>query len=714
MTTPASAHPPSSWSGDPERDFVIYQLIEMARHVLDEYFSDDERVAEYQAPGRRTKGRKQKAASSKPEALERWHGAADSTLVLLAHRDKMRFSVKVEGEHFKAEVALTYDPGSGELLAATVAEFEGDTSSVLAVAISLMDELSDPDLDENDLEDLLLSKIASRFPAANSQGATGPAAATAQDTKQVDQLARGLASGLARDKRLALDALDQAYLEANPQSLWPILDGLVAACQDAAHRDENLIAAYQWLLANQLELIRYRTERGWTWADKMLDEYQDRISAIAKSDHLSPGDLFSLAAALTDAKIPVDPKVSEAFFRVDPGTVRAEPSPELLRAEVQPLIDQLGEAPDPFVVIESLSETAGFMPAEFRAFLAHEFALSPYPVLRDAVPLMLLDSEAVVRRATAALLEQTAAADTLSPAALRRTIILRNWIPEDDRAGVDRAIRKARTKGVICAQWNAPPKLSILALPIDGSGAYGLILTTKPGKTGLFGGVLLKQNFGLRDIWCDRDKPRHEIGQAIEGLLEDTAAIEVERHYLDVALQHHLAIGLSNGRLPTPALLAIAESVGGVEWRASRLDIDAEIARVYSELDPAEIAPADIAASLKRSGEWLHQESFAESWFENDAEVSAMIDEMSGQDDDAITGAVLSDLLEKRRGVWTERFLLMALWARAAKSKNEGRYWRDFLILAHELSAGRPLEDVPIMAAIAQRTVSAALSGTPF
>jgi len=65
-------------------------------------------------------------------------------------------------------------------------------------------------------------------------------------------------------------------------------------------------------------------------ADKMLDEYQDRISEIAKSDHLSPGDRFSLAVALTDAKIPVDPKVGEAFFRVDPGTVRAEPSPELL------------------------------------------------------------------------------------------------------------------------------------------------------------------------------------------------------------------------------------------------------------------------------------------------------------------------------------------------------------------------------------------------
>jgi len=59
---------------------------------------------------------------------------------------------------------------------------------------------------------------------------------------------------------------------------------------------------------------------------------------------------------------------------------------------------------------------------------------------------MLLDSEAVVRRATAAVLEQTAAADTLS-----RPLCAEHHSaqldPEDDRAGVDRAIRKAWTKG---------------------------------------------------------------------------------------------------------------------------------------------------------------------------------------------------------------------------------------------------------------------------
>jgi len=59
-----------------------------------------------------------------------------------------------------------------------------------------MDELSDPDLDENDLEDLLLSESRPGFPASNSQGATGPAAATAQDAKQDSISLHGSASGL--------------------------------------------------------------------------------------------------------------------------------------------------------------------------------------------------------------------------------------------------------------------------------------------------------------------------------------------------------------------------------------------------------------------------------------------------------------------------------------------------------------------------------------
>jgi hypothetical protein len=161
-------------------------------------------------------------------------------------------------------------------------------------------------------------------------------------------------------------------------------------------------------------------------------------------------------------------------------------------------------------------------------------------------------------------------------------------------------------------------------------------------------------------------------------------------------------------------LLAIAEAVGGVEWRGNKLNIDTEIIRLTSELAPAEISPAEVAASLKRSGQWLAQERFAESWFEGDAEVASVVAGNPSRKADAAAKAIFETILEKRRGLWTERFLLMALWAHAAKAKKEGKYWRDFLILARELSSDRPLSEIPIMAAIAHRTVAMARSGVPF
>ena len=64
-------------------------------------------------------------------------------------------------------------------------------------------------------------------------------------------------------------------------------------------------------------------------------------------------------------------------------------------------------------------------------------------------------------------------------------------------------------------------------------------------------------------------------------------------------------------------------------------------------------------------------------------------------DFDGAVRAILNDPLEKHRAVWAEQLLLLAWWARAAKSKKQSRYWQDFLILARELTAGRPLAEIP-------------------
>ena len=43
-----------------------------------------------------------------------------------------------------------------------------------------------------------------------------------------------------------------------------------------------------------------------------------------------------------------------------------------------------------------------------------------------------------------------------------------------------------------------------------------LALTTPAGRTSLFVGLLLKQDFGIRDSWCDGSLPRHKINRTLK------------------------------------------------------------------------------------------------------------------------------------------------------------------------------------------------------
>ena len=71
-------------------------------------------------------------------------------------------------------------------------------------------------------------------------------------------------------------------------------------------------------------------------------------------------------------------------------------------------------------------------------------------------------------------------------------------------------------KGVTFAQWAEAPALAINCSMVDGSGAQSLLLTTPAGRTSLFVGLLLKQDFGIRDSWCDGSLPRHKINRTLK------------------------------------------------------------------------------------------------------------------------------------------------------------------------------------------------------
>ena len=531
---------------------------------------------------------------------------------------------------------------------------------------------------------------------------------TPQDARRVKSLTRAAAAAMRRDGSPALDAADQSWLEGRPQTLLPLLDTAVAASK-AKRRDEALVTACRWLLANQLELIRYKLERDHDWAGVLLTAYQARLINIGRALSLGNQDWFALVNLLNVAKVPIQPEMAEALART---ALDATPSGETLPpheipAEVSRLVDELGRSvKDPFRVVEGLAEIGMLMPLELRAYLTQELGLSPHAVLREAVPLLLLDPAPAVRQAAAAVLEQIAAPQTFSPVMLRRTLLLRNWIPEGERAAIDRVVRKARVKGVECAQWPPAPALAVESTVVDGSGAQNLILTTTGGHDGLFAGILLKQGFGVRDAWCDLSVPRREIARALKESRGEMSRRATGRDHLDTVVQHHIAQGLMSGHLPLLPMIEIAEAIGAADWKDRGIDMTAEIEHLLGGTPAAVTDPAQTTASLRRSGAWIERDPAVKSWFEDGADVRQLVDSRPRLKPDVALRRMLDDVLPARREAWAERLVLLALWLRdGTQGAERTEVWRDCVVLAHELRTGRPLAELPAMVAIAERSL---------
>ena len=112
----------------------------------------------------------------------------------------------------------------------------------------------------------------------------------------------------------------------------------------------------------------------------------------------------------------------------------------------------------------------------------------------------------------------------------------------------------------------------------------------------------------------------------------------------------------------------------------------------------------DVERTLEASADWLETTDFAESWVERDAEVDeVMRSQGASLSEAAKIQLILDRILDARRANWTERFLWMALLARS--QADQGGPWQEFFVLARELDQGRALAEIPIMSAIAEKTL---------
>ena len=275
-----------------------------------------------------------------------------------------------------------------------------------------------------------------------------------------------LAAGLEPLHSIGRVELDQ-YFESSPRDIFVAFDGVARHMPPGGH-DETLALGYLFLLQQLLERLRYRTDRGYADAARLIADFQADVAAGVEAGQIDGHMLAYVGGALHQSKISASPELAKASARQHVNDREGGPLPDDVHTALAGLLEACGD--DPFGLVGSLVEFGHDMPAENRGALAAGLALCGASATRGAAVLLLLDPDRVVRRAVAGALATVAC--SLSPTEVRRLVAMRNWRPENERAEVDGIVRKARAAGVDCAQWEAGSTETILATKRGSNGEF--------------------------------------------------------------------------------------------------------------------------------------------------------------------------------------------------------------------------------------------------
>ncbi len=508
----------------------------------------------------------------------------------------------------------------------------------------------------------------------------------------------------------------QATLEAKQVLAFPLLRLLLTryAPDGRQQTPPPDYAVCLGLLEETLTQIRYSVERNRPTAVAMAEQLQKEIAAEVFRPEVDVRVQQDLIMALHGSKLELHPSIREKAVDVAGYYARfsaGKGAPDLdglftrLVREIKPM--------NAFDLLDPVLAEMAVMPTDGQVVLAAGMLASSQPMFHDLAVLMLLHPEPLVRTRLPELYRAPACLGNLSPVGLRRLIGLRNWLPVEERPGIDALIKAARVVGVTVAPLPSTEPIGVHASPFDGSGTQAVWMAVKDRKRYRIESLLVRQAYGVREAFSQPDLTKRELEGISQQMRDGTRTIPVDGDYLRRMTGHFIAVGQSRGAPPPPQLLSTNEWAGGGYWTPEPVSPADEIERLGPAFRASVIAEREQGV-LAASKHWPESQGFAASWFEDDARIEALLRAQIGDPDRWLAclpqaaNAILSGLLEPKRDVWIERLLWMALLSAACQHDRPPMPWPAFVVIAKALQRGTPLAEVPLMQAVAERSVQSA------
>lgn len=479
--------------------------------------------------------------------------------------------------------------------------------------------------------------------------------------------------------------------------------------------EEELLDATLRLLADVFEILRVELERRRPAAVQRLELWQSALARHVYAEGVEPHLGAMVTQVLLNTRTEILPVLHEANSRRMLSGLEAEPN--FTADPEKAMLDLLGEleaegAGNPHELLDAVLQMMAVGDAEVQVNLCRLMLGMDHTVVRDTAALMLFHPQLEVRSGVAQVLAEVAG-DRLTPATLRRLILARNWFPEALRSRIDQSIANARRARVECAPLPMRVEMTVHASAVDGAMAQTFQVLVPAGKGFLCCSIMPKRGAGVADAFFIPLPGKRERNEFLAMLRHETGAAEVSVDYLDRRICQALADGAAQGKVPPHWLVAIAERLGCDQWQAAALDVAAELAALRAELERRGGRFGSERyrqqAMLDAAG-WTEDEPFAWSWFEDDAEIDAVIQKALGKkrspDPDRCIEAILEKLLQPRRAQWLERLVLAALWLKSAKKPPVP--WAQMFYVAEAVAdEALPLNEIPLMVMIAGHSFGA-------
>ncbi|MFA7059271.1 MAG: hypothetical protein WC156_00450 [Pedobacter sp.] len=492
---------------------------------------------------------------------------------------------------------------------------------------------------------------------------------------------------------------------------------LVELFSVSSYDDDRVDAALR-VLYDILEILRVELERGRSGSTERIERLQN---TMAQKIYVECGDANLCAAVshvLLQSRVELLPVLHDANSQrllLDAhSTELRDTPPEEIMDGLFKSVEEMG-VNSPFEALENMLQILALGDPEMQTALCGRMLNAKSALVRDVAALMILHPMPDVRQGVSHLL--AADSSNITPETLRRLIITRNWFQEDIRKNIDQAVTNARRARVECAPLSKSLATTIYASPVDGAFAQSFQSVVPDGKGHISCSVLLKKGAGVADAFVVSLPTKKELNNYLDMLKQEGAFIESSPEYFDQRICHGLAEGAALGKAPNFWLAHVAEALGKDQWKGISFDAQNELAQMRDELErkaPELLADKSRKKALKDSAEWCGEHHFANSWFEDDAEVDKVIETVFKKKRNIIDAecsamsAIIENILEKRRKNWLERLTLNALWLKSSK-KSPLPWYQMFHLAEVVADTTIPLSEIPLMDSIAIQSLGAYL-----